>query len=472
MIKIVELRLTRADLRTRMPFRYGIATMTHLPHVFLRVKVAIDGRIQEGISAEHLPPKWFTKDPARSLEDEIVEMLRVAHHAMSVADGAEGPDVFTLWRNIYEGQSAWARAEGLAPLLGNFGSALVERALIDAFARYHRTPFHQLLRTNRLGWQAATFHPELRNSHTADWLQAAPPEKVFARHTVGLTDPLTAEEIPASERVDDGLPQSLDQCIGAYQLRHFKLKIRGDVAADLDRLEAIAAVLAKHAADNYRFSLDGNESFAGVEVFREFLNSAGTRPALKEFLGHMLFVEQPFHRKLALSDEVGDLLQRWPDRPPIIIDESDAEIGSLGRALELGYAGTSHKNCKGVFKGVANACRLEQLRREHPEKIFLMSGEDLSNIGPIALLQDLAVQAAIGVRSVERNGHHYFAGLSFWPVEWQSAMLEHHGDLYKRSERGWPTVNVSDGEVALGSVHAAPFGVSFLPTETATMVDA
>ena len=141
----------------------------------------------------------------------------------------------------------------------------------------------------------------------------------------------------------------------------------------------------------------------------------------------------------------------------------DAELGSLSSALRLGYAGTSHKNCKGIFKGVANACRLQQLRREQPGGRWMMSGEDLSNVGPVALLQDLAVQALLGISSVERNGHHYFAGVSFWPADWQTALMEQHGDLYRRGGRGWPQVDVRDGELDLGSVNAAPFGVNFLP---------
>ena len=34
-----------------------------------------------------------------------------------------------------------------------------------------------------------------------------------------------------------------------------------------------------------------------------------------------------------------------------------------------------------------------------------MSGEDLANVGPVALLNDLAVMSVLGVEDVERNGH-------------------------------------------------------------------
>ena len=65
-----------------------------------------------------------------------------------------------------------------------------------------------------------------------------------------------------------------------------------------------------------------------------------------------MFVEQPFHRDMALDPDVLHDLAAWRVRPTLIIDESDAELDSLPRALALGYHGTSHKNCKGVFKGV------------------------------------------------------------------------------------------------------------------------
>src|SRR5213075_3172660 len=96
-----------------------------------------------------------------------------------------------------------------------------------------------------------------------------------------------------------------------------------------------------------------------------------------------------------------DELQRWSGHPPCIIDESDAELDDCRKGLGLGYAGTSHKNCKGIFKSLANLCLIKHAQRAGRQTI--MSGEDLCNIGPVALLQDLAVVAALGIQSVERN---------------------------------------------------------------------
>jgi hypothetical protein len=52
------------DVRTRLPFKCGIVTMTRTPHAFVRIWLEVDGKPATGIAADHLPPKRFTKDPA------------------------------------------------------------------------------------------------------------------------------------------------------------------------------------------------------------------------------------------------------------------------------------------------------------------------------------------------------------------------------------------------------------------------
>ena len=87
-----------------------------------------------------------------------------------------------------------------------------------------------------------------------------------------------------------------------------------------------------------------------------------------------------------------------------------------------------------------------------------LSGEDLANVGPIALFQDLAMMAALGIEHVERNGHHYFKGLSAWPESAQASMLENHDDLYRTHPEGYPTLGIKDGMLDLTSMNASPFG--------------
>ncbi|MEO8206228.1 MAG: hypothetical protein ABI615_08600 [Chthoniobacterales bacterium] len=465
MIRIDKISLSRVPLRTRMPFQYGITILKELPHLFLEAEVEIEGVACRGISADHLPPKWFTKDALRNPVEEIEEMMEVIRHAADLAQGMEDKDIFSLWRNLYEGQATWGKGKGLPPLLYHFGTSLVERALIDAFCRNQKKPFHHLLYANAFGIDLGKIHPELSDSAPSDWLPSAPLSEIFCRHTVGLSDFLFEADIPSGEKLSDGLPQSLEACVQRYGVHQLKIKVTSDAQASRERLKKICAVM-EACKITPAFSLDGNENFSDVEQFREFWATLHSDSKLKAFLENLLFVEQPFHRAIALDGEVGRYLLAWTERPPIIIDESDGEIPSLPQALEAGYAGTSHKNCKGVFRGIANACLLIKKGRDS-SGTFLMSGEDLSNIGPVALLQDLAVQAAIGNKSVERNGHHYFAGLSSCSAATQQQMLEAHPDLYVNSAQGWPTVRIQNGIIELASVNAAPFGISPFPQITA-----
>lgn len=466
MITLFHAELFRCDLRARMPFRYGIATMTEVPQVTLRLTFEIDGATHTGLAADNLPPKWFTKDPQRLLEDEVAEMLRVIRAAVAHARAIRAATPFAFWRELYDAQAAWAAAEKLPPLLSNFGTSFVERALIHAVCRARGATLASALRENLLGIDLGALQPSLAGSAPRDWLPAAPPTEVFARHTVGLSDPMRPDEIAADERVSDGLPQSLDACIRFYGLRHFKIKINGEAARDRDRLARMAAVFAAECGGDFAFSLDGNESFHDVASFADYYRGLVATPELRSLWPHLLYVEQPWHRSVALSPAIGDLARAWPDRPPIIIDESDAELSSLPAALTLGYAGTSHKNCKGFFKSVVNASLLA--RRRAAGQPAVLSGEDLANVGPVGLLQDLAAQAVLGVTSVERNGHHYFAGLAQFPAALQAHALAHYGDLFiEHSDTAtgttWPRLNVRAGKLALGSVLQASFGVAGTP---------
>ena len=43
-VRILEGETRLINLRTRMPFKYGIATMTDVPYAFLHLRVEVDGK--------------------------------------------------------------------------------------------------------------------------------------------------------------------------------------------------------------------------------------------------------------------------------------------------------------------------------------------------------------------------------------------------------------------------------------------
>jgi hypothetical protein len=465
MIRVLSASMQILPMRMRLPFRYGVVTVTAIEQCFVRVMALIDGVEQHGISAEGLAPKWFVKDPAQSIDDDVAAQKRAINWACRCAETiAPAASVFEFWQQLYA--EALSALPDMPALLRSFAVSLIERALIDAFCRARSLSFAAALQRNAFGIRLGAVHSELGDSQPADHLPARPLPAIRLRHTVGMIDPLTATDATASE---DGLPVALEDCIRAYGLTHFKIKLSGNVMADIERLEAIADVLHANCAENFAFTLDGNEQFASIEVFRAAWEAITAVPRLRPMLKQLLFVEQPLQRTVALSDEAAAALHAWRDHPALIIDESDGELDSVRNALECGYAGASHKNCKGVFKGVANAC-LAAARTQASGIRPLISGEDLCTIGPVALLQDLAVMAVIGVGHVERNGHHYFRGLSGYPERLQARMLRQHGDLYHERIPGIAALRVHAGGLTVDSVVRAPFGCALEVNETTELV--
>lgn len=446
------------NLRARLPFRYGIASLLAVPHLFCRATYDVRGKTHVGLAADSLVPKWFTKDPDTSYRDDLADMLHVIESAFAfaqqVTEKSHAESVHDLWSKLYIEQSRWAAKEGYPPLLAGLGTSLVERTAIDVTCRAAGVNFAAALRQNILRIQLGELHPELADYVPAELLPAAPLRKLHVRHTVGLSDPLTDAEIPTHEKLADGLPQSLEAAIATYGLTRFKVKLWGDPSLDVQRLRQIAAL----APTGSRFTLDGNEHFRDVAPLREFWAKLRSDSAVGPLLEGTLWIEQPLHRDVAFSGVIADDLVAWPDRPPIIIDESDATIGSAEEALDSGYAGTSYKSCKGVIKGIANACLIAHRRREDPAGVYILSAEDLSNVGPIALTEDLAIAASLGPDHLERNGHHYFRGLSMFSPEVQQQVLAHHPDLYRAHPQGFATLNIRDGQIDVGSVIDAPLG--------------
>ncbi|MEY7850937.1 hypothetical protein AB7C87_17255 [Natrarchaeobius sp. A-rgal3] len=461
----MSLTVTSAEYRVvepemRMPFHFGNVAMTECPHVLLRLTVEFEDGTEQGTSMGGLLPMWFYKDPEMALTEGFADMAEVFLTAGAFAEAIDpAPTAFAFWTELWARQKRWASETDYPPLLWGYGVSMVEQALIDAVCRYEGTTVGEAVRENRFGIDLGSIYDELAGAEPGEFLPDEPNRAVAIRHTVGQSDPLTDDDIASADRLEDGLPESLSAYVREDGLTRFKIKLCADVETDADRLASIGELLESQDVDEYAFTVDANEGYESAAAFKRQWTTLSDDPDCRSFLENLLYVEQPLARDDAFTDETRAVFGDWEEKPPIIIDESDGLLDSAGTALEYGYDGTSHKNCKGVFKGIANACLIEHRNRTEPDETYVLSAEDLTTIGPIELLQDLAVVATIGADHVERNGHHYFRGLSEFPAEIQETVLDDHGDLYRRHPDGFATLAVEDGRIDVGSVVDAPFGV-------------
>ncbi len=455
------------NLRTRLPFRYGVVTLTHFPLLHLAVEVETgDGRRGLGYAADNLPPKWFDKDPTKSFRDNVTDQLasiRTAHTAYLDAARAPRP-LFDVWAQAYAECARRGPELGLNGLTAAFGSSLFERALADAAGRLSGRDVLGMLRDDVLGIRPEAVHPALSTTDLLAWARRPALDSIAIRHTVGLLDPIVADDVPADGWLRDGLPQTLEECIQQHGLRHFKLKVGGQVEADVERLTRIAATLDRLIAGDYLATLDGNEQYKTTAEFAALVEAIETMPALARLWRSTAFIEQPLDRAIALDPAATEGLVTLGRRVPIIIDESDADLHAFVRAVDVGYRGVSTKNCKGIMKSFLNRSLVERLnagRRPAAERLF-MSAEDLTNVPVVPLQQDLATVRALGIAHVERNGHHYVRGLAHCSPRERAAAVRYHGDLYTGDEReAW--LSIEGGRLRVGSLATPGYGVAFEP---------
>src|SRR5438552_6402089 len=206
---------------------------------------------------------------------------------------------FRLFDKTYHFQIAECRRQRLKALVASYGPALLDRAVLDALCRLHGVSFYDALRANLPGMAPAELLPELAGFDFDGFLASLRPADVLhARHTVGLLDPITAADQPAGSRLDDGLPETLEEVVAAYGHTYFKLKVAGDVAADVARLERIAAVLDR-SGEPYGVPLDGTGQDTTDVVWLRRSRVSARIPTRRRMTDAGLLVDQPIARAAA-----------------------------------------------------------------------------------------------------------------------------------------------------------------------------
>jgi L-alanine-DL-glutamate epimerase-like enolase superfamily enzyme len=449
---VEEIRFAERNVTLRLPFRFGAATVTACPQVYVKARIRFaDGRTAEGCAAEMMVPKWFDKNPALTNEQNF-EQLRFALRDAREAYTAE-PDAQTAWTHFasnYAALQVRAKAQGLQPLVAGYGPALIDRAVLDALCLHSGVSFAAAMSGNLSGIDIAGsgLADDLAGFDMPGFLaKQSPRTRIAARHTVGLADAID-ESDALPDAPTDGLPTTLAAAVRRYGLTHFKLKLCGNTAQDIDRLQRIARVIEGHAQ---LVTLDGNEQYADADDFGVFLDRMLSTPVLWKLAQKTVFVEQPIRRDAALQRDVSALGKRIP----LLIDESDATLDAFVQARALGYTGVSSKSCKGYYKSVVNAARCAHWNGAEEKPRYFLSGEDLTMQAGIGVQQDLALVSWLGLSHVERNGHHYVNGLAATPEAEQQALLRAHPGLYELSD-GAVRLAIRDGQLDLSSLATAP----------------
>jgi hypothetical protein len=455
--RLLETQRFEWPFKLRMPFRFGVITVTHGRQAVIRARIALDdGSEHWGVAAETLAAKWFDKDPRWSDAQNEDQLRRALEIACDTTMAAGSNTAFGHYADAYDAHVAACGAEALNPLVAAYGRALLDRAMLDALLKAKGMSFAAGLHANIGGMAPHAVVPDLAGYDLGAMLASlTPARRMHARHTVGLVDPITAAD--QAERVNDGLPETVEEVVGTYRHTWWKLKVGGNVAADVDRLCRIASVLDR--LHGYHVSLDGNEQYEDAEGVLALWRAMEAEPRLARLNASIAFIEQPVKRARALDGAMGALAAARP----VIVDESDGPLDAFVQAKALGYTGISSKACKGVWRSLVNLARCRVWNAAEAEPRYFMSAEDLTTLAGVCVQQDLALVSAMGLVHVERNGHHFVDGFAGRPKAEAVRFMEAYPELYADTPHG-PRLAIRDGMLDLGAVvDAKGLGASIEP---------
>ncbi len=448
-VRVAAVDFGAREMTLRLPFRFGAVTLTRCPQLFVRATVDCGALgMHTGWAAEMMVPRWFDKRTTRSQTDNVRDLQAAVEAAADAYIGDARATAFGLFARHYPALMAQGSERGCTALSTAFGQAVLDRAVLDALCRAAGVSVYAAFQRNLAGLADTAVAPDLNGWDWNAWLATlSPTTRIDARHTVGMLDHLEGDAMDAN-----GLPVSLPAVVKRYGHRYFKIKLGGEPAADLARLGNVLRVLDT-LQPGHRFSLDGNEQYADPAALRGLCEGLRLLPALAARSDALLYIEQPVPRDASLAPALATL-----DAPaPLLLDEADGTLDAFPQGRAHGWRGVSSKACKGLYKAVINRARCDRWNSDQPAAArCFMSAEDLTCQAGLAVQQDLALAALLGLGHAERNGHHYVDGFGDAPAAEQSAFAAAHAGLYD-TEAGHPRLAIRDGRIAIGSLDRPGF---------------
>lgn len=442
-LKLRDIAFFERPVQFARPFRFGTISINATPQLFVRVEIEVEGRgIAVGASAELLVPKWFDKRPELSPAQTVGGLRRSLQVARGLYLAQTGfLTAFDLHASCIGPQVAICAKKNIPALAAAYGPAEIDKAILDALLRATEVSFFDGMAGNIAGIDAR-LSPDLKEADVTAFLSSRKPlSRVAIRHTVGLDDIVEGEGGVADARENAGA-------------NYFKLKLSGDPAADAARLVRIGKELDTLGRAT-KVTLDANEQYADLAALQALMDRLDRDPELRPIVSRLLYVEQPMPRDITRQSPLGSLAARG-----FIIDEADDSYDAFPAARALGYRGISSKSCKGLYKSIVNATRAAKWSADG--ETFFVTGEDLTCQAGLAVQQDLALGAFIGVTHAERNGHHYVDGFGETPAAEAQAFAVAHPDLYADAGQGI-RLTIHDGDLLTGSLRTTGFATSVHP---------
>ena len=428
-VSIVEVNHGYEDFRYRAPYQFGGRSVDRvtLLNVDCRLRTG-DGREAWGFGSMTLGNAWAF--PAASHEDGLHAMKALADQLRPVTAACDERghpvDLFRALEPEYlRAASDVSRKLNLPVPIPKLCTLVVasafDAAIHDAYGKAFDVSSYDTYGPKFMANDLSRdLGPEFRGEYLDRYVPATPRASTLLFHSVGASDPLESADVRT--RIEDGLPNTLEEWIPRDGLIGFKMKLNGgNLAADFERVVRIDRVVnraqAVRGVKDWKYLLDFNEGCPNVAYLLEFLRKV--REATPTGFDRILYIEQPTARDL--EKDRANVMHEAAKLCPIVADEALTDLESLLLARKMGYTGVALKACKGQTHAMLLAAAAQKFG-------MFLCVQDLTCPGA-SLIHSAGIAARVpGNAGIEANARQFVpAANAAWEAKFPGLFTIHDG---------------------------------------------
>ena len=407
-IRIVHIDHAYDEYTYRAPYQFGGRSVDRVTILNVNCRVRTGGgREAWGFGSMTLGNAWAFPQASQEAGLGAMKALAAEMRRITAACDATGHpiDLFRVLEPEYLGAAAAVtRARGLPAPIPKLCTLVVasafDAAMHDAYGKAFGVSSYE---TYGPTFMRRDLSHDLGAAFTGEYLDryvpVTPRPRTLVFHSVGASDPL--EPVDVTRRLEDGLPNTLEEWIARDGLVAFKIKLNGGrLDADLERVVRIDRVVSRaqelRRVGDWKYLLDFNEGCPDVAYLIEFLRRM--REVTAAGFDRILYIEQPTARDLKRNDR--NAMHAAAKLRPLVVDESLTDLESLLLAREMGYTGVALKACKGQSQAMLMAAAAQKFR-------MFLCVQDLTCPGA-SLVHSAGIAARVpGNAGIEANARQF-----------------------------------------------------------------
>ena len=409
-IRILDVAYNFEEHEYRTPLKFGGVPTDHcvLFNVWIRVQTR-NGKEAEGFGSMPLGNVWAFPPRYVPFEQSLDAMKRLAEiaaeaalecalcaHPLELSQALEH-EFLQIARELSQTMQLQTPIPNLCTVVT---TSPIDAAIHDAFGKANGINSYNGLDEDYIQADLSHFlDSRFAGKYLDQYTTRHPKPDMPLYHLIGALDPLTDQDI--TERLNDGLPETLPEWIIADGLTHLKIKLNGDdLDWDVERVLAIDRITSETQAERgvstWHYSADFNETCQNVEYLLEFLSRIQEHEP-KAF-ERLAYIEQPTDRNLEAHPE--NKMHKAAEIKPVVIDESLTDFETFLLAREQGYSGVALKACKGQSQALLMGAAAQEFG-------MFLAVQDLTCPGA-SFLHSAGLAARIrGVTAIEGNARQF-----------------------------------------------------------------